>query len=179
MGAPAAELDDRTTCRRLDDPCGLTGDRGLKHDRGQKRGLDKLGLGNRRGNPQQRLHGKDGCSLGNRPDLPGEAKGGQIFVKKPRRRPIKRREAAQILDLRRRKAELLEPRQRLLEPGGHEKPPIGRQVAHEQLEGGPPRPAAGEVAGRHRDFIQVRRKGRHHGLAGAEPAPLPVVMYQV
>ena len=116
---------------------------------------DQLGLDHGRGDPHQRLAGEHHLALGHGPHLAGEAQAPSRSRKSAGNRP----QPGQVVDVRGVEGPRLQPGQGVVEAGRHQEAPLGRQAAHEQLEGGLVVDAAGLVRGGHGELVQVGDQG--------------------
>lgn len=94
--------------------------------------LDKLRLGHRRGNAQDRLVGEEDPAFGHGVDIPRKAEIRQVaeeIVTEPAR-------SGQPADLFLREAQVFEKGQGLIEPGRDQEAAARRELAHEELEDG-------------------------------------------
>ena len=124
-------------------------------ERGKEKGLDPLGLGQRGGHSQQRLAREDDRAFGNGPDVALESERAQ-HREECGVRVCEGGKAANPLDLIGRKGQREEVADRLFEPGEDEVGAMWRHSPDEKLERGPLlRHARGEVAGHHRELVQV------------------------
>ena len=92
--------------------------------------FDKLRLRQRRGDAQDRLVGEERGAFGDGVDVAAEAEVAEIVEKVF----VESAGALEPIDVGGGEAKIFEKIQRLLEPGGEQKPAPRRQAAHEQLE---------------------------------------------
>ncbi len=127
--------------------------------------LDQLGLGQRRRHAQDRLAREEHGAFRHGVDIAGEPKGRKMIEQA-------RSEASalrQPLDVRGRKAQVLEKVERLLQPGGDQKAPPSRQIAHEELEYRGPGLAVIQIGLDHVELVKVGQQGLVAGSLMAHP----------
>jgi hypothetical protein len=164
MRAAQAEIDERLARRRQRHARGLRCNQRLEMQDVDQPRLHQLGLGQRRGDANNRLVGEDHGPLRRRMDLAGETQIGQP-VDETLREMLARRQPVQ-LGLR--KARLLQEPDGLLQPRRHQKPAPFRQPAHEKLEHRRLRHAMLQIGLQHGELIEVGKQQALAGVAGQE-----------
>src|SRR6266498_4898496 len=139
----------------------LRRDHRLEVDLVEQHGLEQLRLDQRRGDAKERLVGEADGALGNRVDVSREGELGKV-VEELVREQVQR---AQIGELTLGEAKLTNQGERRSKSCRHKPLPLRRQATGEKLEHRGLVQAGPQVAGRHRQLIEVDQKG---GLGGAE-----------
>ena len=165
MRAARPELEHRAPGRRPDHARRPARHRGLEQHRRQQRGLDELSFDQRRRDAKQRLVRKDRFALGYRPDVSGEAQPREVVVEETRRGPPELWDPPQVLYLRGGETQFFQIRKRRLDSCRQQVPPAPGQAANRQFERRRSAHPGIEVAGRHRQLVEVGgQRGRHHDV---------------
>jgi len=151
VGPAQAEVDERLARAGQHHARGLGGDHGLEVQQVDQPALDQLRHRQRRGDPQDRLVGKEHRALGHGVDRTGEAQIGQIIQEILAEAPG----ADQPFELVRQRPQVLQELQRLREPGGHQEAAPGGQPAYEEFEHRLLGHAAVEISLHHVELVEV------------------------
>ena len=162
VGAPRAELDDVRVAGGVHDARGLGGDERRVVQRREEEGLHNLRLDDGRADAHHGLVREDGRALRHGPDVAGEAQGPEVIGERGGHRVGERGDGAEVGDLRVGEAEILEVAEQPPEAHGDQVAPPVREAADEHLAGRRgAKHAAVEVAGGHRELVEVGPEGIH------------------